>query len=136
LKKLYVKPEGIHYKSWGNGGGEITPYCDDLYKKTDASLLALTVAKDETKTPTIFYQTKNLIRGLTNEEIEILSRMEADFISSKNVKGEIKYNSRKVLDYDSGEDDVKVVMDFRIDDDNGQRMRTRLRSDKALLEPV
>jgi len=134
-KELYVKPEGINYKSWGNGGGEILPHCDDLYEKTDAALLSLTVAKDETKTSTTFYQTKHIIKDLTDKEIEKLSRMKADFISGKNVIG-IKYNSRKVLDYDSKEDDVKIAMDFRIDRNTGQRMTTRLRSDSALLDKI
>jgi len=135
-KRLYVKPEGLNYKSWGNGRGEITPHSDDLYEEVDASLLSLTVAKDETKTPTTFYQTKHLLKNLSEIEIEKLSRIEADFKSGKNVSGRVIHKSRKVLDYDQEKDDVKIAMDFRIDDDNGQRMTARLRSDSALLDKI
>ena len=135
-KKLYVKPEGINSREWGNGKGDITPHCDDLYEKTDASLLSLTVAKDETRTPTTFYQTKHVIKDLSDAEIEKLSTMRADFISGKNVRGGIKFNSRKVLDQSEDRDDVTIAMDFRIDDENGQRMKPRLRSESALLEKI
>jgi hypothetical protein len=135
-KRLYVKPEGLTYKSWGNGRGEITPHCDDLYEKVDPTLLALTVARDETQTSTTFYQTKHVIKDLSDIEIEKLSRIEADFISGKNVKGGVRYNSRKVLEFNEEKSDVKIAMDFRIDDENGQRMITKLRSDTALLEKI
>lgn len=135
-KKLYVKPEGLNYKSWGNGRGEITPHCDDLYEQVDPTLLSLTVAKDQTRTATAFYQTKHVLKDLSDAEIEKLSHIEADFISGKNVTGGIKHNSRKVLEFNEEKNDVKIAMDFRIDDENGKRMTTRLRSDAALLEKI
>jgi len=69
-KNLYLKPEGIDYKEWGNGYGEITPHQDDLYEDISTDLLALTVCSDQTKTPTTLIFTKDIINKLNDEEIE------------------------------------------------------------------
>jgi len=84
-KNLYLKPEGIDYKEWGNGYGEITPHQDDLYEDISTDLLALTVCRDQTKTPTTLIFTKDIINKLNDEEIEKLFSLEVEFVSGKNV---------------------------------------------------
>ena len=84
-KNLYLKPEGIDYKEWGNGYGEITPHQDDLYEYISTDLLALTVCRDQTKTPTTLIFTKDIINKLNDEEIEKLFSLEVEFVSGKNV---------------------------------------------------
>jgi len=134
-KMLYIKPEGLNYKEWGNGKGEITPHSDDLYEKIDTDLLALTVAIDKTKTPTQFFQAKDILKIINDEELEDLQKIEADFISGKNVSG-LKTKTRKIVDYDSENDETKIALDFRIDKNTGQRMIPRLRSQQALLKKI
>jgi hypothetical protein len=84
-KNLYLKPEGIDYKEWGNGYGEITPHQDDLYEDISTDLLALTVCRDQTKTTTTLIFTKDIINKLNDEEIEKLFSLEVEFVSGKNV---------------------------------------------------
>lgn len=139
-KALYIKPEGLNVRAWGNGKGDITPHSDDLYEETATTLLSLTVAKDETKTPTLFYQTKHILEGLDDAEIIRLRGMKAKFISGKNVEGVVKANYRQVLGYDEAKDDVTMAMDFRVDDKVGARMmlegRMCLRSDSAIMTKI
>ena len=134
-KMLYIKPEGLNYKEWGNGKGEITPHSDDLYEKIDTDLLALTVAIDKTKTPTQFFQAKDILSIINDQELQTLQQIEADFISGKNVSG-LKTKTRKIVDYNSDDEETKIALDFRVDDQTGQRMITRLRSHRALLKKI
>ena len=134
-KMLYIKPEGLNYKEWGNGKGEITPHSDDLYEKIDTDLLALTVAIDKTKTPTQFFQAKDILRIINDQELQTLQQIEADFISGKNVSG-LKTKTRKIVDYNSDDDETKIALDFRVDKNTGQRMIARLRSHQALLKKI
>ena len=135
-KELYIKPEGLKAKEWGNGQGEIKPHCDDLYEDIETDLLALTVGRDETRTPTTFIQTKHILGLLTDKEILQLSKIKARFISGKNVGGGkiIKEEYRNILELTKN--GVSLVMDFRIDDVTGQRMQSFNDKDQALLDKI
>lgn len=135
-KELYIKPEGLKAKEWGNGQGEIKPHCDDLYEKIETDLLALTVGRDETKTPTTFIQTKHILDLLTDQEVLQLSKIKAKFISGKNVGGGkiVKEEYRNILELTKN--GVSLVMDFRVDDVTGQRMQSFNDKDQALLDKI
>lgn len=119
-KEISVRPEGLEFTDWGRGSGEITPHCDDLYEDIDTGMLSLTVCDDETQTATQLIQLKDILAELTDEDIEQLWRMEATFISGKNVRGR-KEVTRPILEIspDSG---LSMSLDFRKDPESGDRM--------------
>ncbi|MNK96067.1 hypothetical protein D3C87_1163310 [compost metagenome] len=120
-KALYLKPSAEKYREWGNGHGDITPHSDDLYENLNVDYLALTVCRDVTKTPTAYYFPSDLLCDLNDEEMHELLTMQATFISGKNVDG-LKERVRHVVEY-SELYGFQFSLDFRIDSENGERMR-------------
>lgn len=133
-KKLYLKPNGLDYKDWGNGYGEITPHSDDLYEEFDVDFLSLTVCRDNTNTPTKFYFPKDIFKNFSNSEIERLFNLKVKFLSGKNVQT-LKSRDRKVVDY-SEEHGYKFFLDFRIDKDVGERMLPINCEDRDLIDKM
>lgn len=122
-KVLYLKPSAEKYREWGNGHGDITPHSDDLYENLNVDYLALTVCRDVTKTPTAYYFPSDLLCDLSDEEVHELLTMQAMFISGKNVSG-LKERVRHVVEY-SELYGFQFSLDFRIDPENGERMRAK-----------
>lgn len=122
-KALYLKPSAEKYREWGNGHGDITPHSDDLYENLNVDYLALTVCRDVTKTPTAYYFPSDLLCDLSDEEVHELLTMQAMFISGKNVSG-LKERVRHVVEY-SELYGFQFSLDFRIDPENGERMRAK-----------
>ena len=120
-KALYLKPSAEKYREWGSGHGDITPHSDDLYENLNVDYLALTVCRDITKTPTAYYFPGDLICELNDEEIRELLTMQAVFVSGKNVSG-LKERVRHVVEF-SDIYGFQFALDFRIDSQNGERMR-------------
>lgn len=120
-KALFLKPSAEKYREWGNGHGDITPHSDDLYENLNVDYLALTVCRDITKTPTSYYFPSDLLCELNDEEIGELLTMQAVFISGKNVSG-LKERVRHVVEC-SDLYGFHFSLDFRIDSQNGERMR-------------
>lgn len=120
-KALYLKPSAEKYREWGNGHGDITPHSDDLYENLNVDYLALTVCRDITNTPTAYYFPSDLLCALNDEEIRELLTMQAAFISGKNVTG-LKERVRHVVEF-SDIYGFHFSLDFRIDSQNGERMR-------------
>ncbi|MHC8357004.1 hypothetical protein ACYZTL_17685 [Pseudomonas sp. LB3P81] len=120
-KALYLKPSAEKYREWGNGHGDITPHSDDLYENLNVDYLALTVCRDITKTPTAYYFPSDLLCALNDEETRELLTMQAAFISGKNVNG-LKERVRHVVEF-SDIYGFHFSLDFRIDSQNGERMR-------------
>ncbi|WP_237886822.1 hypothetical protein [Pseudomonas sp. PGPR40] len=120
-KALYLKPFAEKYREWGNGHGDITPHSDDLYENLNVDYLALTVCRDITKTPTAYYFPCDLLCDLNDEEMHELLTMQATFISGKNVSG-LKKRVRHVVKF-SELYGFNFSLDFRIDSENGERMR-------------
>lgn len=133
-KKLYLKENGIHYKDWGNGYGEITPHSDDLYEDIDADFLSLTVCRDTTNTPTICYFPKDILNNFNDAEIQHLFEMKAKFISGKNVLIR-KSRERNVIQFNPYQG-YKFYLDFRIDNDVGERMLPVHSQDKYLIDKM
>jgi hypothetical protein len=120
-KALFLKPSAEKHREWGNGHGDITPHSDDLYENLDVDYLALTVCRDITKTPTAYYFPSSLLCELNDQEIHELLTMEAAFISGKNVS-DLKKRVRQVVKF-SEIYGFQFSLDFRIDPQNGARMR-------------
>jgi len=133
-KKLYLKPNGVNYKDWGNGYGEITPHSDDLYEEIDSDFLSLTVCRDQTNTPTVFYFPKDILKGFNDEELLRLFDMKVQFISGKNVNG-LKYRERNIVEFNA-QQGFKFYLDFRIDNETGERMRPLNEQDKKLINKM
>lgn len=133
-KKLYLKPNGMRYKDWGNGYGEITPHSDDLYEDLDVDFLSLTVCRDETNTPTIFYFPRDILHNFTDTELLRLFEMRVKFISGKNVEI-LKTKERNIIIYDPDQG-YKFFLDFRVDSDIGERMLPVKSVDKALIDKM
>ncbi|MDP9652629.1 UNVERIFIED_ORG: hypothetical protein J2W87_000532 [Pseudomonas putida] len=119
-KALYLKPFAEKYREWGNGHGDITPHSDDLYENLNVDFLALTVCRDVTKTPTAYYFPSDLLCDLNDEEIRELLTMQA---TGKNVSG-LKKRVRHVVEF-SERYGFLFSLDFRIDSENGERMRAK-----------
>lgn len=119
-KALFLKPDAEKYRDWGNGYGEITPHSDDLYEELSTDILALTVCRDLTKTPTQCYMMREVFKRLSDSDIETLLISRALFKSGKNVTG-LKQRERPLLEF-SAEFGVRVNLDFRVDTERGERM--------------
>jgi hypothetical protein len=119
-KAIFLKENAEKYRNWGNGYGDITPHSDDLYEVESTDLLALTVCRDETCTPTQCFLAKNIIDCLSDTELKQLAQMSARFRSGKNVEL-LKSHERKLIQYDPTYG-IQVYLDFRIDTDIGARM--------------
>lgn len=133
-KALYLKPGGENYRDWGNGSGEINPHSDDLYEENQVDLLALTVCRDLTNTPTLYYMPSDILDKLTNDDINQLINIKLNFTSGKNV-GILKTRERKLLEYNV-ENGIMFYMDFRIDNDIGERMRALNKSDQIVIDKM
>lgn len=133
-KKLYLKPDGLGYKNWGNGFGEITPHSDDLYEDLDVDFLSLTVCRDHTNTPTKFYFPKDILNNFTDSELRRLFKMKVKFLSGKNVTSS-KSRERNVVEY-LGVSGFNFFLDFRVDNDVGARMRPVNEIDEDLIRKM
>lgn len=133
-KQLYLKENGIHYKDWGNGYGEITPHSDDLYEDIDADFLSLTVCRDTTHTPTRCYFPKDILHHFSDDELHRLFKMRATFVSGKNVLIR-KSRERNIIEFNPYQG-YKFYLDFRIDNDTGERMRPVNENDIDLVDKM
>ena len=133
-KALYLKPGGENYRDWGNGYGEITPHSDDLYEDTPTDLLALTVCRDSTKTPTSCYFPKDIFANFSDDEITQISKIKVKFISGKNISI-VKQKERNIIEYDSVHG-LQIYMDFRIDNHTGERMVALDTQDQNLVDKL
>jgi hypothetical protein len=133
-KNLYLKAEGMNYKEWGNGYGEITPHQDDLYEEISTDLLALTVCRDKTNTPTTLILSKDIINQLSDEEIEKLYNLEVEFISGKNVEI-IKKRKATILKVNEN-NMLKFFLDCRVDNLTGERMIAINKDYEQLLNKI
>lgn len=132
-KALYLKPSAEKYREWGNGHGDIAPHSDDLYENLNVDYLALTVCRDLTNTPTAYYFPSDLLCELQDEEISELLKMQATFISGKNVSG-MKERVRRVVEF-SDTYGFHFSLDFRVDSKNGERMRA-MNSGQHVLDKI
>ncbi|VEG12874.1 hypothetical protein [Moraxella cuniculi] len=119
-KALYLKKSKKQVGEWGNGSGDISLHSDDLYEDISADYLALTTCRDLSNTPTSYALAKDILNCLTDDELNILLNIEANFISGKNVNG-LKIKKHKILEF-CEQRGFLCRLDFRIDDFNGQRM--------------
>ncbi|MDP1574315.1 MAG: hypothetical protein Q8L78_05240 [Coxiellaceae bacterium] len=133
-KVLYLKPTGNQYKDWGNGYGEILPHSDDLYEDLDTDYLSLTICKDFTKTPTLLFLLKDILKDFSDLELMRLFGVRAKFISGKNVNI-LKTRERKIIEY-FPEVGFKFYLDFRKDVHGGDRMIFDSQDDKSLIDKI
>lgn len=133
-KALFLKPGAEKYRDWGNGYGEITPHSDDLYETQPTDLLALTVCRDKTRTPTQCFLAKNVTDHLDNSELHQLAQMTAVFRSGKNVRLS-KNLERKLIQYDPTYG-IQLHLDFRIDTEVGERMIATNPRDAGLIKNI
>ncbi|MCZ6914152.1 MAG: hypothetical protein O7C59_06620, partial [Rickettsia endosymbiont of Ixodes persulcatus] len=133
-KKIFIKPEGVQKKEWGNGAGAISPHCDDLYEEEDTDLLSLTTCRDTLKGSTLLFMAKQIFSILSDTEMDRLTKMIAIFISGINVNGTVKEKKRPVLSYKNS--NFFMALDYRVDESTGARMRIKDESDLALLEKI
>jgi hypothetical protein len=133
-KAIFLKTNAERYRNWGNGYGEITPHSDDLYEVESTDLLALTVCRDKTCTPTQYFLAKNIIDGLSDTELRQLAQMSARFRSGKNVEIS-KSHERKLIQYDPTYG-IQICLDFRVDTDIGARMVPTNPVDRPLIRRI
>ena len=133
-KALYLKPSGENYRDWGNGYGEITPHSDDLYESLNIDYLSLTVCRDITKTPTICFFLRDILRDFNDDELFGLFNLKARFKSGKNVNI-LKTRDRNVLEY-SEKYGFRFFLDFRIDNLTGERMQAIEEKNQYLLDKM
>lgn len=119
-KAIYPKVEGLMSSEWGNGIGEISPHCDDLYENVDSDLLSLTVVKDDTACPTLIYNSDEIVAKLPEESKNVLKVAPVIYRSGRNVVGEKIERIRPVIEQVG--DDVLYNMDFRVEKNYGDRM--------------
>ncbi|OOF37557.1 hypothetical protein [Rodentibacter heidelbergensis] len=119
-KALFLKKSINEISEWGNGSGDISLHSDDLYEDISSDYLSLTTCRDLSNTPTSYLLAKDILDLLTDNELEILLNIEANFISGKNVNG-LKSKKAKILE-SCEERGFLSRFDFRIDNVNGQRM--------------
>ncbi len=119
-KAIYPKLEGRMSSEWGNGVGEISPHCDDLYENIDSDLLSLTVVKDNTLCPTLIYNSNELVDSLSEESQALLKVAPVRYRSGRNVVGEKIERIRPVIEQNG--DDVLYNIDFRVERNYGDRM--------------
>jgi hypothetical protein len=133
-KALFLKPSAESFHNWGNGHGEITPHSDDLYEEVSTDLLALTVCRDHTATPTLAYYPGQLFAQLSDDEIAELINTKATFKSGKNVDC-YKEKVRPLIDFDPLYG-VRIHLDFRNDVINGKRMVLPNEKSNAAVEKL
>lgn len=133
-KKIFIKPEGIEEKEWGNGAGAISPHCDDLYEDSNVELLSLTTCRDKFKTPTLVFSASQIFKILSNDEMDRLTKILAVFKSGINVTEGIKEKKRPVLSHTKN--NFFMALDFRVDEKRGARMHIENESDLALVQKI
>ncbi len=121
-KELFPQNSDTLASDWGRGLGVIRPHSDDLYESRAITIMSLTVYKDTSSTPTWFWFPYDLTSCLTDEELGYLALSHATFLSGANVKGKTISVVKPVLRRDSKEG-IGLRLDFRIDDEVGERMR-------------
>ncbi|WP_143531333.1 hypothetical protein [Rodentibacter rarus] len=119
-KALFLKKSAHEISEWGNGSGDISLHSDDLYEDISSDYLSLTTCRDLSNTPTSYLQSKDILDLLTDNELDILLNIEANFISGKNVNG-LKLKKARIVE-PCKERGFLSRLDFRIDNVNGQRM--------------
>lgn len=134
-KSLYLMPDGVNYKDWGNGYGKISPHSDDLYEDISTDYLSLTVCRDNTNTPTSCFFLKDIFSGFSDDDMAYLLEMEVKLISGKNVKGRTIEKTKKLIEFDSFYG-IIANLDFRIDDIVGERMRSFTNRGNQLLKKL
>lgn len=133
-KALYLKSMDESQREWGNGYGDISPHSDDLYENLNIDYLSLTVSRDITKTPTLYYKPKDIINKMTDSEVALLLEAKAEFFSGKNVDGR-KSRVRNVIDY-TNENGYLFSMDFRIETGDNKRMLPTNESCELIIDKV
>lgn len=133
-KTLFLKKNAIEYRDWGSGYGEITPHSDDLYENLDVDYLSLTVCRDLTKTPTLFFLPKEIFLHFTDDEIFKLKNMQVEFTSGKNVDVVIR-KKRNIMDF-TQKFGFRFFLDFRVDNLTGQRMQAYYDDDKKIVNKM
>ncbi|MES2770269.1 MAG: hypothetical protein V4596_14090 [Bdellovibrionota bacterium] len=134
-KELFPKQNDSLASDWGKGLGIIRPHSDDLYEPRDINIMSLTVCKDTSKTPTWFWQIKDVIASITNEELGVLALAEANFYSGTNVEGLTLENKKPILRQDKVEG-LGLRLDFRVDDSIGPRMRFEDENIKNIITKI
>ncbi|PZT47792.1 hypothetical protein B6S12_07230 [Helicobacter valdiviensis] len=117
-KWLCLKENAFDYKEWGGGVGAISLHSDDIYENRDIDLLSLSICKDLSNTPTNYLPIKEIINLLNDEELTMLLKAKAEFISGKNVSC-IKKTIKNLITYNNI---LKFNLDFRNDTNIGFRM--------------
>jgi hypothetical protein len=129
-----LRDQKLIYKDWGSGYGEITPHSDDLYENINVDYLSLTTCRDETKTPTQCYFPRDLLKGMSDDELGVLLSMKAKFRSGKNVNKIIE-RERNIISYDE-KNGFRFFLDFRIDNDTGMRMVAKDLDHQCILDKM
>lgn len=119
-KAIFLKPDAEKYSNWSCGYGEIMPHSDGLYDSVSTDIMALTVCRDLTNTPTCCYMMKDIFEDISDFELEVLLSSRAKFTSGRNTSG-YKECIRPILEV-SEQSGVIMNLDFRIDIDSGVRM--------------
>ena len=130
---IYPKSEGVMLSEWGNGYGQISPHCDDLYEKINCDLLSLTLFRCKEDKTTSFYSGEKLIYSLSDLEIETLLTQKAVFISGKNVNNLVLQKEDYVLKKNNNNFCIKL--DFRIEN-NKPRMYSNNTKCQAILNKL
>jgi len=133
-KKIFIKPEGFEIGDWGNGAGAISPHCDDLYEKTDTDLLSLTTCRDKLKVSTLLFLADQIFKNLSDSEMDRLTKMIPLFSSGKNVNDRVIEKKRPVLSCKNNS--FFMALDYRMDENRGDRMQIQDEQDLALLRKI
>jgi len=119
-KSIFLKTDAEKYSNWSCGYGEIMPHSEGLYDSASPDIVALTVCRDLTNTPTYCYMMKDIFEDISDVELEVLLNSRAKFTSGRNTSG-CKECIRPILEV-SEQSGVIMNLDFRIDINNGSRM--------------
>lgn len=131
-KWLYLKQ--YSYSEWGCGAGEISLHSDDIYESRNIAFLSLSVCKDETNTHTTLLPIKELVSDLSDSEFQLLFKTNARFVSGKNV-ADLKEIVKPLAFYHEKEG-LGFNFDFRVDEENGERMIGVSQKDQAIINQL
>lgn len=133
-KKIFIKPEGFQTSDWGNGSGAISPHGDDLYEDIDTDLLSLTTCRDKLKVSTLLFMADKIFKNLSDSEMDRLTKMIPLFSSGKNVNNIVIEKKRPVLSCKNNS--FFMALDYRVDENRGDRMRVEDEQDLAILRKI
>lgn len=133
-KKIFIKPEGFRIGDWGNGAGAINPHCDDLYEDIDTDLLSLTTCRDKLKVSTLLFMADKIFKNLSDSEMDRLTKIIPLFSSGKNVNNIVIEKKRPVLTCKNN--NFFMALDYRVDENRGDRMRVEDEQDLAILRKI